>query len=496
MQKKPSYKAASLTPSADLTASFCWQLSFMRKIIICIIGSALWATAASAAYNPNDAKAAPPAWQDLNMPKRLAVMSADVADPIMPLPKAKKNMDDIELDMFILGRSFFSIPWVIAPSATTARDGLGPLFNANTCTSCHRDGLSSDVDFANPSRSLVIKLGMPKEHHKRGNQMLVGDPVYGAQLAINGAGSVPFEGTPEFTLKKSSVRFADGSVLNLTKPIVKLTHLQYGKLNPATIFGVRQSPSIVGLGWLMLVSDAAILKNADPEDKNADGIRGRVNWIFDLNSQRLQIGRFGYKATQRTLLTQSADAAANDMGLTNRLYKHELCTRYQKACQQAPRGRANTVDSLDLPDERLEAIAYYVHNLPAPPQATQLNKTQQQGQKIFEEIGCSSCHLPALPTIAGIEIAPYSDLLLHDMGSDLADGRREYQASGSDWRTAPLWGTGKKNQLGKHFLHDGRATSTAEAIAWHGGEAQNAKRKFLQLSLTQRQALLAFLDAL
>ncbi|PID66420.1 MAG: thiol oxidoreductase [Gammaproteobacteria bacterium] len=405
------------------------------------------------------------------------------------LDRPVAGLSDNEQDLFIIGRSFFRIPWVLAPSATTARDGLGPLFNANTCTSCHRgNGLGETYNGkGHISRALITKLSRP-------NGRAV--PYYGRQIAVNGTADVAFEAMPTRTSKTVEVTYPDGKKVLLSKPIYGLKNLNYGKLAEDVIIVQRRAPALVGLGLLSKVSDSEILKYADADDQNKDGISGKPNW---LDKDKKQLGRFTAKAGAASVFHQSAIAAANDMGLTNPLFPDELCSGGQSACQDAPRGRPDpNGDTLDLTAPRLAAIAFYLQNTRVPLQ--QLDTVGKKGKALFTQIGCSNCHLPKLTTSDKIRFAPYTDLLLHDMGEGLADGRVEGMAGSREFRTAPLWGLSTYGKTLKsktpYYLHDSRAKTLEEAILWHGGEAEKAKQLFMQLPANERQALLAFLNQL
>ncbi len=399
------------------------------------------------------------------------------------------KLSDNEQDLFIIGRSFFRVPWVLAPSATTARDGLGPLFNANTCSSCHRgNGLGETYNSkGHISRALISKLSRP-------NGQAI--PHYGGQIAVNGTGNVPFEAMPTRTTETVKITYPDGKKVLLEKPTYGLTNLNYGKLADDVIIVQRRAPALVGLGLLSKVSDSEILKYADIEDNNKDGISGKPNW---LDKDKKQLGRFTAKAGAASVFHQSAIAAANDMGLTNPLFPEELCTSQQSACKKAPRGRPDPAGgTLDLTAPRLAAIAFYLQHTRVP--TKKLDTTGKKGKVLFTQIGCANCHLSMLTTADHIRFSPYTDLLLHDMGEGLADGRIEGSASGREFRTAPLWGlsTYAKTLKSKtpYYLHDSRAKTPEEAILWHGGEAEKSKQLFMQLSANERQALLAFLNQL
>lgn len=392
------------------------------------------------------------------------------------LLKPVKGLSDEEYDKFILGRSFFKIPWVEAPSATTARDGLGPLFNANTCANCHPGNGRGTLYNKNEnfSRSLVAKPSY--------------DPIYGSQIAINANHGIKFEGKPDIKFEEIEVKFPDGETDTLLKPIYALKDLQYGPLHVETVLSFRLAPSLNGIGFISQLKDEDILKNEDPKDKNGDGISGRANYIYSPITKKEELGRFSWKANITTLKHQVADAASNDMGLTTRYYEDENCTKFQKECNEAPKPR----DKIDLPELRLDAIVFYLENL----KTYSANIKDNEGYKIFKKIGCVSCHMDSFETATGTKFAPFSDILLHDMGEGLADGKVEGKASGSEWRTAPLWGLSlheKINGVRVRLLHDGRARDFQEAILWHGGEALKSKEEYMNLEKKDREKLLKFL---
>jgi len=396
---------------------------------------------------------------------------------------AYEKLSDEEYDKYILGKSFFTIPWVEAPSATTARDGLGPLYNANTCISCHPSNKKGILFNKNNdlSRSLITKLSI--------NDALE-EPNYGGQIAINAIHGVKYEAKTKLSFEKIKVLFPDGEIDEIFKPIYKLENLQYGKLHENTNLTFRLAPTLNGVGFLDEIEDKDILKNEDEFDKNSDGISGKANFVYSPLSNKVELGKYSYKATLATLKEQVANAASNDMGLTNSIYPNENCTKNQKECNEALKG----IDSFDLTDERLDAIEYYVKNF-----KTYQNKNikNHQGYEIFKEISCNKCHIESFTLKDGKKIYPFSDLLLHDMGEDLADKVSQFKALGNEWRTTPLWGLSSFNQKkGNRLLHDGRANDFQEAILWHGGEALSAKKSYMNLKKEDRTSLLQFLGEL
>ncbi len=414
------------------------------------------------------------------------------------LLKPISNLSDEQYDMFILGRSFFTIPWVEAPSATTARDGLGPLFNANTCASCHnangRGNLyNKDKEF---SRSLIAKLSIKNNNSDFHKEILktnafIKEPTYGNQIAINANHGVKFEAKPDISFKEIEVKFPDGEIQTLLKPNYALKDLQYGKLHKDTILTFRLAPSLNGLGLISDIKDEDILKNQDEFDSNNDGISGKANFVYSNITKKIELGRYSWKASISTLKEQSADAAFNDMGLTTSIFPNDNCTKEQEACLKAPKPR----DAIDLTDLRLEAITFYLKNRKS--YSAKKDKDYKEGLEIFKSLDCAKCHIDSFTTKNGVKIAPFTDLLLHDMGEQLADGRSEFKANGNEFRTAPLWGLSLHEKINKkkpRLLHDGRARTFQEAILWHGGEAEASKNKYMNLDKKSREKLIKFLN--
>ncbi|RXK04850.1 thiol oxidoreductase [Halarcobacter ebronensis] len=414
------------------------------------------------------------------------------------LLKPIDGLNDEEYDKFMLGKSFFRIPWVEAPSATTARDGLGPLFNANTCISCHPSNgkgtlYNTNDDF---SRSLIPKLSIKsdgsKEHKKQLELYgLVKEPNYGNQISINGIHGVKFEAKANITFSEIEVRFPDGEVDTILKPHYALKDLQYGELHKDTTLTFRLAPTLNGMGLLDDIPNEQILKNEDEFDKDGDGISGKANYVYSPITKKIQLGKFSWKATTTSIKHQAADAANNDMGLTTIYYPNDTCTDTQVGCKKSPKAR----DAIDLPELRLDAMTYYITHRKT--YSAKETKEYKEGLALFKQIGCNKCHVDSFTTKAGIKISPFTDLLLHDMGEGLADGRSEFKATGNEWRTAPLWGLALHEKINKktpRLLHDGRARDFQEAILWHGGEAENIKKTYMNLEKKKREKLIKFLE--
>ncbi len=411
---------------------------------------------------------------------------------------------------FSVGNSFFRNPWVIAPSTTTARDGLGPLFNTNACQNCHiKDGRGHPpAPDAQSAVSMLVRLSIPDApaYAKIIEQLgVVPEPVYGGQLQDMAIPGVLPEGKVRVEYTPVPVRFKDGTEIELRKPSLNITQLGYGPMHPDTRFSARVAPPMIGLGLLEAIPDEAILANAEAQAKEKNGIAGRPNQVWDDAQQKTVLGRFGWKAGQPNLNQQNVHAFSGDMGLTTTLRPMDDCTDAQTACKQAPSGNGPEGEP-EVSDNILRLVLFYSRNLAVPARRDVGTPEVLAGKSLFFQAGCQSCHTPkyttaanaAEPELANQVIRPYSDLLLHDMGDGLADNRSEFQASGRDWRTPPLWGIGLTQAVSGHtqFLHDGRARNLLEAVLWHGGEAQAAQQQVLSFNAEQRAALLAFLNSL
>jgi CxxC motif-containing protein (DUF1111 family) len=411
---------------------------------------------------------------------------------------------------FSVGNSFFRSPWVIAPSTTTARDGLGPLFNTNACQNCHiKDGRGHPPtpDAAN-AVSMLVRLSIPDapQFAKLIEQVgVVPEPVYGGQFQDMAVPGVAPEGKVRVDYTPVPVRFKDGTEVELRKPVLQITQLGYGPMHPDTRFSARVAPPMIGLGLLEAIPEEAILANAAAQAKDKNGINGRPNQVWDDALQKTVMGRFGWKAGQPNLNQQNVHAFSGDMGLTTSLRPFDDCTDAQTACKQAPNGNGPNGEP-EVSDNILRLVLFYSRNLAVPARRGINDAEVLAGKNLFFQAGCDACHTPkyttaanaAEPELANQVIRPYSDLLLHDMGDGLADNRTEFQASGRDWRTPPLWGIGLTQAVSGHtqFLHDGRARNLLEAVLWHGGEAQAAQQQVLSFNAEQRAALLAFLNSL
>jgi CxxC motif-containing protein (DUF1111 family) len=422
-----------------------------------------------------------------------------------------------ELD-FKLGNAIFRKFWVSAPSSTKSSDGLGPLYNARACQSCHlKDGRGhpprSDR-IEDRSVSMFLRLSIPPETDAQrqglaeGRLAVVPEPTYGTQLQELGVQGHVGEGRMVVSYDEVPVSLAGGEVVSLRRPSYRIADLGYGPLHPRTMISPRMAPQMIGLGLIEAIPSEAILARADPDDRDGDGISGRANQSWSVEHKRLMLGRFGWKAGQPTVLQQSAEAFSGDVGIGTWINPQAWgdCTARQARCREAPHGDSERTPQQEISAKLLDLVGFYARNLAVPRRRDAPSPDILAGKQLFHASGCAACHTPSFttgdaspdPHLRQQKIWPYSDFLLHDMGDGLADGRPEGLADGREWRTAPLWGIGLTETVNGHtfFLHDGRARNVTEAILWHGGEAQRARDAFAGLSLEERRRLVAFVNSL
>lgn len=390
---------------------------------------------------------------------------------------------------FSVGNALFKTNWVSAPASAAGRDGLGPLFNARSCSACHlRDGRGRPAVRGEAAETGdLIRVALGGAPH----------PLYGGQIqdrAVLGARPEP---APDLVWEELPGLYPDGVRYSLRRPRWGAAGSDQGGL----AYTALVAPHMVGLGLLEAVPSATLHALADPEDHDGDGISGRVHLVPDRRTGELAPGRFGWKASQPTVEQQVAAAFVHDIGITSSLFPEEPHTG-EPLEHKLSTGSAGP----ELDDLKLSRVTFYSQVLAVPAQRAPDEPEIRAGQEHFSAVGCAACHLPALRTgpeavLSGyrsVEIRPYTDLLLHDLGAGLADGRPEGDASGSEWRTPPLWGVGLFEAVNGHsfYLHDGRARSLEEAVLWHGGEAIRSRDAFMALPAGQRHELLAFLASL
>lgn len=435
--------------------------------------------------------------------------------PSFVLPAA--NLDDVAKTAFYAGKALATQPWIRAPTLTDARDGLGPLYHARSCLACHVKGGRGQASESDGSAfATLVRLSRPG----RGpHGEPVPDPIYGAQLQPQSTalshqlrghpGADEYEGVPpeanvRISWSPRPFEYPDGSRLELRVAEVAFDRFGYGPLGSDTRSSLRHTPSLVGMGLLELIEQSDLDQLADPDDRDGDGISGRVNYVWDPETKTTRPGRFGLKANQPSVRVQVAGALAGDMGLSSPVFPQQPCTAQQTRCLAAPTG--NDVDGFEVPESNLASMVFFTMSIGVPARRRAEDPLVLRGQALFETAGCADCHTPhqvtgtheRYPHLSEQDIWPYSDLLLHDMGPQLADGREDFLASGREWRTPPLWGAGLARAMHARvgFLHDGRARTIEEAIVWHDGEARVSRVRFTELAAQDRRALVAFVRSL
>lgn len=400
------------------------------------------------------------------------------AEPEMSFSEMALNTQQENVQNFLEGRRLFHTDFVTGvhsengnPTFDAQKGKAGPLFNTTSCENCHiNNGPGETLKAAlDEKSSMVFKL--------------YGAGELGNQLQLQEGSAVP--GTPE----TKTAMLADGTAVTLSKPKFTLT----AKSGDASHFSARLARKLVGLGLLEAIDERVLLERADRLDCDNDGISGRPSFVKDPTSGALRIGRMGWKAEKINLPHQVADAAMADIGVTSSIF---------------PEGGAP-----ELSDEELNKLSTYMRLIGVPPQRDSAKPEVVQGGQLFKTVGCASCHVTDVVTSANHPFAelrnqsikPFTDLLLHDMGPDLADDSgvaaseaADAPPSASEWRTPPLWGVGLYATVNGHtgLLHDGRAANVTEAVLWHGGEASKVKERFVALSAADRAALLAYVMSL
>ncbi|MGX5718618.1 di-heme oxidoreductase family protein [Shinella zoogloeoides] len=488
-----------------------------------VIGSAVSATREREDLSAKDLKrvaAVTALATDFSKAEQYEAMSAGAATSLASadvnsFSHFSENITFEERGTFKLGNALFQKLWVSSPSSTQASDGLGPLYNARSCQSCHiKDGRGHPPEGAADATSMFLRLARPaataeeEAALKSFHAMSLPDPIYGRQLQDQAIPGLKAEGHMAIDYREEPVTLAGGEVVKLRRPTYSITDLAYGDLDPATTLSPRVTQPMLGLGLVQAIHEADILALADPDDTDGDGISGRAAVAIDPATGRKTLGRFGWKAQSATVRQQSAEAFAMDIGIsTPEVPLHDGdCTPAQTACLERPNGVQKRLGDAEAPPPVMDLVTFYAENLAVPARRKASFPETLAGKRVFYEAGCVSCHHPKFVTRrdAGNKahafqlIWPYSDFLLHDMGEGLADGQPVGVATGREWRTPPLWGIGLTKAVNGHtfFLHDGRARNLTEAILWHGGEAQAARDRFAALEKQDRDALLTFLESL
>ncbi len=429
------------------------------------------------------------------------------------------NLSQPERTRFAIGNSFFKRNWVQAPASTSARDGLGPHFIARSCGACHAfdgrgkppqqvDGISTEQ-----AVDLLFRLSIEPntltdmQHQLRARYGVIPEPVYGDQLNNAAIDGVQAEAQVVVQTVPLLGKYPDGTPYELLAPTYSFKQFAYGPLHPDVKVSPRIAPQLIGVGLIDAISPQDLLDNAAQQMQAQSSIHGRVNRVHDPFLGDNVIGRFGWKANVASLAGQTALAFRGDIGITSSKVPHESCTAAQTDCLKAPSGAE--LGGHEITDSLLEQVIFYQSVLAPPARRNVNNPAVQRGEQLFHQADCAVCHHPSYVTVEsqwpsaasenaqGVRIWPYTDLLLHDMGEDLADHRVDGLAHGREWKTPPLWGIGLIQAVNghSHLLHDGRARNIEEAILWHGGEAEQSKQFFKALTQSERVALIQFVQS-
>ena len=406
------------------------------------------------------------------------------------------NLSAAAFEKHLDGDVEFEAVFVTAPAVVNP--GLGPIYNNVSCINCHsRDGRGRPPDSDEGLVSLLFRLSLPKKDDSGVGMRPTPVPGFGTQLNNRAIVNAAPEGKVKIAYTEQTLTTADGTRVHLRYPNYTFTDT-YQPLPENIEVSPRVAPAVFGLGLLEAIPEEAILAYADEADVDGDGISGKPNYVWDVVNQRYSLGRFGWKANQPTLLQQVAAAYHDDMGITTSLFSVENSAGQSQLTEHTA--------APEVSDEILDVVTFYVQTLAVPARRNVDDPQVKHGEQLFAKAQCASCHVPTLrtgvlagvPSVSNQTIHPYTDMLLHDMGPELADNRPDFHASGSEWRTPPLWGIGLVKRVNGHtnFLHDGRARDLLEAILWHAGEAERSRQIVEQMSKIERDALIAFLESL
>ncbi|MNJ92711.1 Cytochrome c [compost metagenome] len=448
------------------------------------------------------------------------------------------NLSEEEVRRHLTGDALFEKNFSDDPSRYDY--GLGPVFNNTNCNACHsKDGrgalpvMPRGQEWVqlrqNESLFLRISIESAASQHPKSALNNWGAPVavpgFSDQLFHLGSMGVrddlPGVGQAQvwMSYEKSTFTYPDGTEVELRKPIFKITepYDQYfdsvtGQVRSRLLEkDVKTSPRMgtvmVGLALLEAIKEEDIRALA-ARDLSAEGVKGQVNMVFDIQKALandpypVSMGRFGLKNNTPSVFHQSLGALRGDIGVTNYAFPKEsiagtpLFEDFVK--DQSPK-------PLEASNQVADDLVFYSQTLAVPSRRNVTEAEVIRGGEIFHQTSCTTCHQPSFTTgphaisaFANQKIYPYTDMLLHDMGDGLADGRQDFDANGRQWKTRPLWGIGQTQTVNPRagFLHDGRARTLEEAILWHGGEAEYSKNKFVALPEADRGALIRFIRSL
>jgi len=400
------------------------------------------------------------------------------------------NLSQENLNKHLLGDVLFEAAFVKAPA--TINPGLGPLFNNSSCVNCHiADGRGRPPLGGEQLETMLFRISIPGNDINNGPKPV---PGFGRQLQVKSVLGYEPEGNVTISYETIYGTYPDGTSYSLIRPDYNIS----GRIGSGFLYSPRVAPFVFGTGLLEAIKESDIITLADENDDNQDGVSGRPNFVWNVREETFEIGRFGWKANTPTLLQQLAAAYVNDMGITSPYFPIENCADGTQ-CD-------TTGDDPEIDQLTLDMVEIYLQTLAVPSRRNYNDADVKRGKILFKQAGCNSCHTTtfttgthkSVPELSNQKIHPYTDLLLHDMGDELADGRPDFMADGNEWRTPPLWGIGLVTVVNGHtnFLHDGRARNLEEAILWHFGEGENSREKFMNLSKNDRSALIKFLNSL
>lgn len=406
---------------------------------------------------------------------------------------AFKNLSASQDLVHEIGDKAFEQTFVTAPAPI--HGGLGPLYLNVSCVSCHvNDGRGKTPGLGETSASILYRISTSGNNEHGGPLSVLG---FGDQIQSRSIQGTVGEADVTISYAEQTFSYPDGETYSLRFPTYTIINA-YQNLPSGIMLSPRVASPVFGLGLLEAISENDILSNADENDANQDGISGKPNFVWNVVEQKATLGRFGWKANQPNLLQQTAGAYNGDMGITSFIFPQE------SSFGQIQHDNLN--DDVEISDSLLHAVEFYVRTLAVPARRNITNENVKKGKQLFMQAKCNACHIEsmktavnvAFPAISNQTIHAYTDLLLHDMGNDLADNRPDYLANGNEWRTPPLWGIGLTKKVNGHtqFLHDGRARNLTEAILWHGGESENSKNEFKKMSKQERESLIKFLESL
>jgi len=452
----------------------------------------------------------------------LGSVSYDYSDDnVRMFQQPHNNIGMQNMQRFVEGRRWFHTSMQTGEHNENGNDrnddaiGLqGPRFNQATCFGCHINNGRGLAPIAINQRvdTMAVRVAEPDASGRQ-----LPHPMYGAAVQMNAR--PPANGTKTdwgtsvrvagFDVK--TVKLADGTTVELSKPKVAFDGPTPG------VYSLRSAQPVIGMGLLESIPDSEILSRVRTTP-DADGVKGQANYAYDPESGAVRLGRYGWKASKVSLRHQVAGAALLDLSVTSPIYPNRDCLFGPAKCSagKVERGLSNDVLQsltryvalLGVPAQRSLASGFPKGVSPTSALAVDPVKVKA-GAKVFADIKCSTCHVTEMKTGSGNELAevrnqtikPYTDLLLHDMGPDLADTLVEGQATGGMWRTSALWGIGYTEKVAGDsikvgYLHDSRARTLTEAVMWHGGEAATSRQRFGALSKADRDAVLAFLNSL